>query len=166
MRASDRDREVVIGVLAEAYADGRLSREEYDERVDITSGTRTLGELPPIVADLVPLPGATSTSALARTTDIDLHARAIRKYESERREALSGFLIVSVIVTTIWFVTDTGGFFWPIFVILAAGANLARVVIHKQDIVDREHRRLEKKADKERARIESPRTNDSETPES
>ena len=32
LRASDRDRDVVLGVLAEGYADGRLTKEEYDER--------------------------------------------------------------------------------------------------------------------------------------
>lgn len=31
LRASDADREVIHGVLAEAFADGRLDRSEYDE---------------------------------------------------------------------------------------------------------------------------------------
>ncbi len=32
LRASDADRNVVHGLLTEAFADGRLDREEYDER--------------------------------------------------------------------------------------------------------------------------------------
>ena len=54
LRASDADRNVVHGVLTEAFADGRLDREEYDERTAATLQARTLGELPALVADLVP----------------------------------------------------------------------------------------------------------------
>ena len=54
LRASDADRDVVHGVLAEAFADGRLDREEYDERSAAVLAARTLGELPPLVSDLVP----------------------------------------------------------------------------------------------------------------
>ena len=34
LRASDADREQVATVLTTAYAEGRLSREEHDERLD------------------------------------------------------------------------------------------------------------------------------------
>ena len=54
LRASDADRNVVHGVLTEAFADGRLDREEYDERTAATLQARTLGQLPALVADLVP----------------------------------------------------------------------------------------------------------------
>ena len=42
-------------VLAEAFADGRLDRQEFDERSDAVGAIRTLGELPGVIADLVPL---------------------------------------------------------------------------------------------------------------
>ena len=54
LRASDRDRDVVLGVLGEAYADGRLTKEEYDERSDRAAAARTLGDLPALIRDLVP----------------------------------------------------------------------------------------------------------------
>src|SRR6185295_13720980 len=54
LRASDADRNVVHGVLTEAFADGRLDREEYDERTAAALRARTLGQLPPLVVDLVP----------------------------------------------------------------------------------------------------------------
>jgi hypothetical protein len=47
LRATDRDRDVVHQVLAEAYADGRLDRDEFDTRSAQTAAARTLGELPP-----------------------------------------------------------------------------------------------------------------------
>ena len=35
LRASDRDRDVVTDVLATAYSEGRLTREELDERTGV-----------------------------------------------------------------------------------------------------------------------------------
>ena len=62
LRASDKDRDLVHDLLGTAYAEGRLTREELDERADRVNAARTLGELPPLVSDLVAhlgaLPGA------------------------------------------------------------------------------------------------------------
>jgi len=56
LRASDADREAVVGVLSEACGEGRLDADELDERVDAAYAARTLAELEPLTADL---PGAT-----------------------------------------------------------------------------------------------------------
>ena len=61
LRASDRDRDVVNDVLGTAYADGRLTPDELDERSDRVVRAKTLGELPPILDDLV-APSGSSTS--------------------------------------------------------------------------------------------------------
>lgn len=53
IRASDADRDIVHRVLSEAYARGRLSKEEHDERSDYVSRVRTLGDLPSVLTDLV-----------------------------------------------------------------------------------------------------------------
>lgn len=52
LRASDAEREAVIGVLTEAYAEGRLTLEEHGERMRRAYEARTLGELSTIVLDL------------------------------------------------------------------------------------------------------------------
>jgi hypothetical protein len=52
MRASDADRDRYAAVLQEAYAEGRLTREEYDERLDACMRAKTYGELEPLVRDL------------------------------------------------------------------------------------------------------------------
>ncbi len=54
MRASDQDRDSAAGLLSEAYAVGRLSREELDERAAAAYQARTWGELRDLVADLPP----------------------------------------------------------------------------------------------------------------
>jgi len=57
IRVSDQDRHCVVEWLSEAYAVGRLSREEFDERFAAAYSARTYGELRDLTADL-PLPAA------------------------------------------------------------------------------------------------------------
>ncbi|HYI53762.1 MAG TPA: DUF1707 domain-containing protein [Microlunatus sp.] len=56
LRASDTDRDKVATVLTTAYAEGRITREEHDERLDQVMRARTFDDLVPITTDLVPLP--------------------------------------------------------------------------------------------------------------
>lgn len=150
LRASDRDRDVVLGVLAEGYADGRLTRDEHDERADVAAAAKTLGDLPPLILDLVPeAPG--DGSDLARATPDALQQRAVQHWESQRRQAVTGFLIPTVICWAIWVFTSLGDggtwdpyFPWPIFVMLGSLANLIRVTVNRTDIVAEEQRRLVK----------------------
>jgi Domain of unknown function (DUF1707) len=52
VRASDADRDRVVDVLRDAAADGRLTVDEFDERMAAALSSRTLGELAPLTADL------------------------------------------------------------------------------------------------------------------
>lgn len=52
MRASDADRDRYAKVLQEAYAQGRLTLEEYDERLDLCMQAKTYGALEQLVVDL------------------------------------------------------------------------------------------------------------------
>ena len=52
LRASDADRELVITLLGEAAADGRLTLDEHAERSERALAARTLGELTRLTADL------------------------------------------------------------------------------------------------------------------
>jgi hypothetical protein len=78
MRAADSDRSAIAEVLGTAYAEGRLTIDEYHERLDRVMASSTYGELVPIFIDLpvgddkLPLPvrrsGASATPALHRET--------------------------------------------------------------------------------------------------
>jgi hypothetical protein len=157
LRASDRDRDVVLRVLADGYADGRLTREEYDERSATTATARTLGELPALVEDLVPST-TVARDELALASPTELQQMAVEAYKVSRRRAVSGTLSASTLTTGIWFATSFGngfhpGFFWPMFVILFVALNLVRVLVNKQEIVESERRSLEKK---QRKALEPP----------
>jgi Domain of unknown function (DUF1707)/Domain of unknown function (DUF4190) len=52
LRASTADRERAIDVLKTAFVDGRLTKDEYDERVGQVYGSRTYAELGVVTADL------------------------------------------------------------------------------------------------------------------
>ena len=53
LRASDADREQVATVLNTAYAEGRLTRDEHDERLSQLMAAKTFDDLIPITRDLV-----------------------------------------------------------------------------------------------------------------
>ncbi len=146
MRASDRDRAVIETVLADAFAEGRITRPEYDERTDAVMASRTLGELMPLVADL-PITSAPRTN---------IRAEAERAYAQGRRQAIWGFLSASLICWVIWAATTgfDGGFPWPLFVMLGTGLNVGRTLWQKDEIITEETRRLEKKERKEIQRRE------------
>jgi hypothetical protein len=145
LRASDADREVVLGVLGEAYADGRLTREELDERSAQAASSRTLGELPPLLADLLPAAGSATPVPVGAA---DLDRAAHERYARRLREALWGFVSISAIVWVIWVITGPDSFPWPAFVSLAAALNAGRLVVQRRDVIADERRRLEKKARK------------------
>jgi hypothetical protein len=148
LRAADADRDVVRRVLGDAYAEGRLDREEFDERADVVTGSRTLGELPALIEDLVPVTTASSTTQ-------SVHERAVVRYERARRDALWRAFAVSTLCWVIWAVTSFDGgdfdasFPWPVFVMLATGFHAGRIVYARRDIIASETRRLEKKDRKE-----------------
>ena len=52
MRASDTDRDRVVEHLNVAYSEGRLSKDEYDGRLEKALFARTCADLDQIVADL------------------------------------------------------------------------------------------------------------------
>lgn len=52
MLAGDADRERAVNVLKDAFMDGRLKQEEYEERVGHAYLARTYGELDRITADI------------------------------------------------------------------------------------------------------------------
>lgn len=163
LRASDRDRDVAFEALGNAYAEGRLDHDEYDTRLNAVTTAKMLGEVVPHLEDLVPdQPGTSLASrpsgALASG---DLHAQAVRKWESDRREAVMGLIGISALLWTIWAVTMLGGFPWPLFPMGFAVMNLARTIVQKQDIIADHERRLLKR-ERKAAELEQQKMNELE----
>ena len=156
LRAADRDRDVIRTVLASAYADGRLDREEFDERSEAVTSARILGDLPPLVADLVPDRAIErhATSSLVGASAQELHRRAEVHWQAERRNAIVGFFGASLVCWAIWFATSWGSGFepyfpWPLIVMAASLANVVRTQVTKEDSIRDGVRYLEKKQAKQ-----------------
>ena len=154
LRASDADREVIHGVLADGFATGRLDRAEYDER----SIDRAVGPHPGRPAADRGRPGAEpagcATSSgrvpLVAATSADIQRRAEEHWHDERRNAFFGFLGPTVICWTIWTATMLGG------IPVAGdrdGGDLRQLrpgrVGSKREIIASEVKRLERKQAKE-----------------
>ncbi len=144
LRASDSDRQIVSDVLGDALADGRLTMAELDERTDRLAASKTLGELPVLIRDLVP----EATGELSRVerlaTPEARRAEAERRYRSERRNALQSFLYPTLICVAIW--AGSGfHFFWPAFVILACAGRPAYLLFNRDDRVQSIERNLERR---------------------
>ena len=52
IRASDRERESVVDVLRDAYTDGRLTLEEFEERTSAAYASKTWSDLRELTGDL------------------------------------------------------------------------------------------------------------------
>jgi hypothetical protein len=75
MRAADADRDRVAGILGTAYSEGRLSRDEYDARLQSALSARTYADLDHVVTDLPaaqaagPSPAAPAMAAASARTN-------------------------------------------------------------------------------------------------
>jgi hypothetical protein len=68
MRAADADRDGVVERLNMAYSEGRLSKDEYDGRLENALSARTYADLDQLVTDL-PVARATAVTPVVRTNN-------------------------------------------------------------------------------------------------
>lgn len=173
LRAADADRAIVLDALSQAYAEGRLDAEELAERTDATNAARTLGELPPLLRDLVPeLTPVVAPGGRPPLTPDAIQRRAVEKWEKQRRDALSGFIVPTLVCWVIWTLVNWPSphllhdFPWPVFVMLGTGINLLGTQLRRQDIIDSERRRLERREEKNQAKaLERQRRRELEGPD-
>ena len=142
MRASDRDRLVVHDALAEAYAEGRLDRDELDERTAQVDGAKTYADLVPPLLDLTADAGAARFAPVASEDD---RRSAELYYRDKLRETFFEFLIPNLICWAIWFMTGHDYFIWPIFVTIPTLIHVLQVASSKQRMIDARIEKLERR---------------------
>ena len=148
LRVSDRDRAVVTDVLATAYADGRLSREEFDQRTTRVNEPQTLADLPPLIDDLV-----APTDVPATVSPATRREAAERQYRNELRGSLVSFLIPTLICWTIWFAAGMS-FPWPIFVTIGTGMGALNLLLNKDDRIRQIEKRAVRREERDRRRLD------------
>ena len=127
LRASDADRAEVAAALGGHMAAGRLTVDEYDERLTRAYAARTRGELAELTTDLPPLepaaaPGQVDPAHGAHPAHGTGHGAA------DLRAAWAAWARTAVLVTGIWLVSliaSTGWVYpWPLWVVGPWGAVL------------------------------------------
>jgi len=122
LRASDADRERVAEALRQHHVDGRLDAEELGQRLDRVYAAKTLGELEAITTDLPPIQVPARAGAPLRPRPPD-PGRAKAKAAFQRH--LFTYAWVNGMLVAIWALTNFGGYFWPVWPMLAWGIGLA-----------------------------------------
>ena len=126
MRAGDEDRDRTVSLIREAYAEGRLTTDEFQQRMDQAHQSKTYGELAALTTDLpaMPTPGAPPAAATSGTVATPDRQRA------DLRKAWAAWAGVSILVNVIWAATwisnpDSSHYYWPIWVMGPWGAAMA-----------------------------------------
>ncbi|WP_164775228.1 DUF1707 SHOCT-like domain-containing protein [Nocardioides pantholopis] len=151
LRATDRDRSAVLALLSSAYAEGRLDREELDERTSAAQTLKTYGQIAPLVHDLIPQVGpAAGPADLTRWGPREVAAEARRRYDTERRSAVLTFLGPTLICWTIWTAISLGpdgfemSFPWPLIVMAATLFHLVQVAVQRRERIQHHVRAIER----------------------
>jgi hypothetical protein len=74
LRAAENDRQQVIDALQRHTADGRLSLDEFTERVDAVNRSRTYGQLAAVTVDLPDQPAVGRTTRRPALTPVAITA--------------------------------------------------------------------------------------------
>jgi hypothetical protein len=118
IRASDADRDRVADALREHHATGRLSMDEFQERLDRALAAKTLGELDELMTDLpaidlyqLPIPASQRAAPPSAPAPSQLPGRLSPVW----RAAWASWASVTMICVVIWLIAGQG-YFWPIWV--------------------------------------------------
>jgi len=116
-RAADTDRDAAATTLREAFAEGRITQPELEQRLDQVHAARTFGELAPITADLPVVVSSTGQ----KQAQADKAAKKAAKRRRDLRAGWASWLGVSAIVNVVWVASwlaggESPGYYWPIWV--------------------------------------------------
>jgi hypothetical protein len=110
LRASDEDRDQIASQLREHHAVGRLSSDEFAERLDAAFKAKTVGELDHLLRDLPRIDLYRLSDA--PNTRQPIQAQPARRRSSEWRAAWSSWLTVTLLCVFVWAVTGHGYPWW------------------------------------------------------
>jgi hypothetical protein len=135
IRASDDDRDRTASLLREHHAAGRLTPEEFNERLDKAFAAKTVGELDELLSDLPAID-------LYRLPDADLKRRGVVPGSSSHLAAMAAaggvsrehgrlspswqaawgsWFTVSAVLTVIWALSGAAGNLWFLWVVVPWG---------------------------------------------
>lgn len=142
IRVGDRERDAVAEQLRFHLSEGRLTLDEFDERLGKALGARTRADLDPLLSDLPPI--GQSSAAVSVPAPLvgagslaaqDRHAASLRD-EATKLWLTNNFMPwagVNLGLVFIWlipfFASGSLVFFWPAFPIFIWGANVVTSLV-------------------------------------
>ncbi len=118
-RASDTDRELVVTTINEAFEHGRLDPAERSERVDVALQAKTLGDLVPLITDIVTEPVRRSATDTARVI-------AVRSW-------VGLAVLFNVIWLATWIFAGIGPYYyWPIWPMIGTAIPVVMTYVVQQ----------------------------------
>jgi hypothetical protein len=127
LRASDEDRDRTAALLREHHALGRLTAEEFSDRLDIVFAARTVGELDDLLKDLpsIDLYRLPDAKLTRQPRQAQLQPVRRRGHDSAGWRAAWGcWFTVTLICVVVWALSGFG-YPWPLWVAGPWGAALA-----------------------------------------
>jgi hypothetical protein len=121
IRASDADRDRTAALLREHHAAGRLTAEEFNERLDKAYAAKTMGELDELLADLpgidlYELPDASLDRRRGGNTPFGLPWLLAPRAGSGISPAWGSWATVSLIAFLAWLLSGHPGNLWFLWV--------------------------------------------------
>ncbi len=113
LRLSDADRDKASEFLRQSFADGRLTLDEMEDRLEVVYAAKTGADLAGVFDDL--------PVERARASGPPVRSPAPRRGVSDQ---LRIYLLVNGLMVAIWLLSGAG-YFWPIWVIVPWGFALA-----------------------------------------
>ncbi len=151
MRASDSDRENVVASLREHTVAGRLTQDEFEERMRAAYGAKTYGELAELTKDLPIELGRRGDAGAAGPVDLSAYNTQPARANWMRNGPVAGFGGVFAINTLIWAIVCASSghliYFWPVWLLIPLALGVMRGLrhghAHGPDRVDRHQARAE-----------------------
>ena len=119
LRVSDAERDEIVGILREQTSAGRLTLEEFEQRLDEVYAARTAGALQHVLRELPvqpPPPTRTGPKRAEERTDEELRQR----WRQRLRADVAGLAMPNVICNAIWVMGEFDRW-WPGWVLLGTG---------------------------------------------
>jgi uncharacterized protein DUF1707 len=130
LRAGHADRELAIGTLKDAFAHGRLTRDELGARAGLALTARTRAELAALTADISPTPGPAGAGSGR------LPAPARRRPLARAAAGSGGCLVIVAAAVRVGTIADPGNtpgpipkFLAPLCLLVAFAAVVAALCI-------------------------------------
>lgn len=142
MRAGDSDRDTAREILTEAYAEGRIDRLEYDQRIESALQAHHLGQLVPILNDISITPVGQRPMQPQAPVQPDSPARpAQRSSDDGRKGAVRTAVFVVGVTNLVWLmVSITSGqltYYWPMWPALGMAIMLLATFVFQREPQDR-----------------------------